>query len=716
MEARNIEEQLLALGSLAKMESWIHANSKQASRGRVSRSDTDRLGEYLNKNRRKEAAALALSLALMDGDGAVAGLRRAGVLRASRSGFNAGGLREVVHLLLRLNNRLSMKPERVRYLRSLMALYSLAPDARRLRDGLIARLRSRRGIAIKSFLAFVNQAFASGWQGNHHAPTDQLAHHSVENLCSAVSRIIALHREELGFNLEDIAYTDPQAVNPLNGTYRKDLLDALRLEELIQAEILIDGLPYLADVEGNSVIVRSIDPNLEKSVRLGYVQMDLQVAYRRMEIDKFWNQQDSRPTSLQDVFRIFYEKSLDQLVEFKPKPLPRIAFNIPGDSDFFKPLASDKYFLEDILMLLQLGAEDYDELTTEAFEIVPGVRSIDLFKVMRFFALISHAMQRELKKVEDMGRQQLLALHSVIPCLRRAQFVSLLGYVLTEEKAEQVLDLLTLDDVREHVDLQYTPFICVQGIIAVAPALVANSNLVRNVVCANKLNDARLGDDDPMQRAVVEALVAAGFLVGVEVSVTIKGTKRDTDIVAYRDETLYLFECKNAYHPCSPHEMRNSYEHVKKAGEQLTLRRRWFGERANQAKLWEVLGWNVPAPSAVRTGVLTANRVFTGAMIEGHPVRQAHEFINVILRGRIRGTGGAYRFWVSDTLATADIDIYLGNKGLLEDHFEALRSIRIEHRLGAKTLAFDSWYYDLEKFDQILAERYLWEPDIESVA
>lgn len=710
MSTRDVEKQLFACGNLTSMESWVRLNTRVLPKGTVSREDIDRLGEYLKQKKRKNTAALALSLALVDADHLVAALRRSGALRASRYGFNAGGLRELVDFLLRLEDFLCLKPERVRYLRSLLALYNLAADARRLRDGLIARLRSRRGSALKSFLAMINQAFTNGWQNNPHAPTDQIEHYSVEELCSAVSRIITLHREAIGLRLDDLMYTDPQAINPLNGVYGRNLLDALRLEELIQAEILIDGLPYQADTEIDCVVVRSIDPDVEKSVRLGYVQMDLQVAYRRQEMKQFWKEQGVEPMSLEEVFKVYYEKGFEQLVEFRPKPLPRIAFHVPGHPDFFKPLASDQYFLEDVFQMLQLSVEDYDDLTTEPFDVVPGVRSIDLFKVTRLFALMSYVMQQELSKINDSACKQMLTLNSVIPVLRREQLVAVLRCVLTEGQAEHVLDLLTLDSDREHIDLQYTPFIRVQNTIAVAPSVIANSNLVRNIVCANKANDARLGDDDPMQRAVAEALGDAGFLVGVETSVKIEGAKRDTDIVAYRDGMLYLFECKNAYHPCSPHEMRNSYEHIKTAGKQLTLRQTWFGQREHQEKLWSKLGWSVPAPLNIRTGVLIANRVFTGAVIEGHPVRQAHEFINMVLRGSIRSEGGSYRFWLGDTLTTADVDRYLGNEGLLKDHFDALKPIRFEHCFGTKTLAVDSWYFDLKESQRILAARYAFQP------
>lgn len=709
MKVEAVEQQILACHKQAAMESWLRANIAMKIEGRASQKDIERLCDYLQRNRRKEATALVLSRALVDGSGVIAALRRGGVLRASRYGFNAGGIREIVQLLLRLRVPLGLNASRIRYLESLSSMYSLAADARRMRDGLVTRLRARRGIALKSFLVMANQVFANGWHQDRFAPSNQLEFYSVEDISGAVSLLIALHREAFGLHLSDWAYTDAQAINPFNATYEKDLLDALHLQSLLHAEILIDGLPYQADIEDGCVVVRSIDPDLEKSVRLGYVQMEMQVYARRYMQEMMWKQ-SGEPVSLDVINKAYYENGLENFVEFKPNPLPRIAFCIPAMPGLFEALASDQYFREDLLSLLQLQVDDFGARSLEPFEVAPNIRSVDLFKVNRLFGFLNYVMAREIAKVDDPLQRETLTLNSAIPVMRREAFLALLNAILLPEQAERVMSLLTLDDTRAHVDLQYTPFICVEGVVLIAPALVAHSNLVRNVACANNLQEERIKDDDPMQRAVAEALSDAGFLVGVEVSVSIAGVKRDTDIIAYRDGMLFLFECKNAYHPCNAHEMRNSYDHIKKAGEQLTLRQAWFSNPTHQARLWEKLEWSVPASKTLRTTVLIANRVFTGTMIEGHPVRQAHEFINVILRGEIRGLEETYRIWTEDMLTTADVDRYLGTDGLLKDHFAALKPFQHNYRIGTKTLVFDSWYCDLKHQQRIIRDRYRVKP------
>lgn len=48
--------------------------------------------------------------------------------------------------------------------------------------------------------------------------------------------------------------------------------------------------------------------------------------------------------------------------------------------------------------------------------------------------------------------------------------------------------------------------------------------------------------------------------------------------------------------------------------------------------------------------MLIANRVFKGTCIDGHPVRQAHEFINVVARGETSTPDHVYRFWDGEAL------------------------------------------------------------------
>lgn len=702
-----VEKQLLGCRTVAAKEAFVRSQIDQLFPGKVSRSDFERLQELLKKNKCHEATALALAMAVTaGGNSLLADLRRRGVLRASRYGFEAGPLRELVRLLSRLQDALSLNERWIDYLKSVEALYELAPEAKRLRDGLIIRLSHRRGKALKSFLVLANQTFAHGGSPVNDTEAYPTGLISPEDIASAVSRIIALTREETGLNEKDYSLTDEQALNDLNGTYGYDLLCALRLEQLYKAETLVDGLPYRTRAEGQAIIVGSIDPDVEKSVRLGYVQMDMQVQIRISLTEQIWAKREKQQVSLLDVFKGYHECVIEQFVKIKTHPLPRITFGIPEIPNLFDPLANDSLFREEFLMLLQLSVENYEQFKVEPFEVAPGILSIDLFKINRLFGLLHFIYQRELEKVTDREERKRLALHSVIVVMRKEQLLTLLGVVLSPEKAEKVLELLVLDESREFVDLQYSPFLKAGKLFLLAPALISSSNLVRNIAFLNRLHEDRLRGDDPMQAAVAQALRDAGFEVGMEVQDSKKSKIGDTDLVAHRDGVLYLFECKNAYHPCNPHEMRNSYDHIRKAGKQLTLRQQKFRETAYQAKVWQHLGWDIPPPAAIRTAVLIANRVFTGACIEGHPVRQAHEFINVVTRGEIRGPGVVYHFWDGDTLSSADLDRYLSSDGLLGDHLASLEPINYCHNFGTKSLVFESWIFNPERSREIFQRRY----------
>lgn len=640
------------------------------------------------------------------GDSLLATLRRRGVLRASRYGFEAGPLRELIRLLGRLRDVLCPEERWIDYLASLDALYELAPEAKRLRTGLISRLVSRRGKALKTFLAIANQIFGHGGLPVNDAEAYPDGWISSEDIASAVSRIIAIVREETGLNAKDFLFTDEQSVNDMNGTYSHDLGCALRIEELYKAETLVDGLPYRARVEGHDIVIESIDPDVEKSVRLGYVQMDTQAHLRIEKMQQIWAASEKSPTTLHDVFENYYDSILDRFVEVKKYPRRRITFILPDIPNLFDPLASDLLFCDELLHLLQLDVESYEQLEIEPFEVAPSILTIDVFKINRLFGLFQYVFQRELEKVADQAERRRLALNSVIVVMREEQLLNLLSAVLPRQKSGKILELLVLDDSRELVDLQYTPFLKVDKTFLLAPALISRSNLVRNIAFLNGLHEDRLQGKDPMQVAVAQALRDSGFKVGVEVQDSKKSKTGDTDLIAYRDGVLYLFECKNAYHPCNPHEMRNSYDHIRKAGKQLTLRQEKFGEAAYQTKVWQQLDWDVPPPVKILTAVLIANRVFTGANIDGHPVRQAHEFINVVARGEIRGPEAVYHFWDSNDFSIADLDRYLSRDGLLSDHFSSLEPINYRHNFGAKSLVFETWKFNPEKIGEIIKRRY----------
>jgi hypothetical protein len=121
------------------------------------------LNDHFHANRHQEAVATALSLVMSDADKTIALLRRSGSLRASRYDFRAGCVVKTVHAIYEIRHMLQLRSDRLVYLESVLALHSLAPEVRKLREGILTRLRARKRMVLKTLMVVINQLFVHGW-------------------------------------------------------------------------------------------------------------------------------------------------------------------------------------------------------------------------------------------------------------------------------------------------------------------------------------------------------------------------------------------------------------------------------------------------------------------------------------------------------------------------------------------------------------------------
>ncbi|HEY0414326.1 MAG TPA: hypothetical protein VGD66_14420, partial [Allosphingosinicella sp.] len=142
------------------------------------------------------------------------------------------------------------------------------------------------------------------------------------------------------------------------------------------------------------------------------------------------------------------------------------------------------------------------------------------------------------------------------------------------------------------------------------------------------------------------------------------------------------------------------------AQDQLDVRRDLFRDPRNQATLFGKLGWKVPPTAELYTGIVIANRIFHGVQFNGHPVRQAHELINVLQNGTLGGDGHDLRFWTSDGFTTCDLVTYLAGDSLATKQLSALEPYSVEIDLGAKRLVFDSYALDPQKLIDVMVASY----------
>jgi hypothetical protein len=151
--------------------------------------------------------------------------------------------------------------------------------------------------------------------------------------------------------------------------------------------------------------------------------------------------------------------------------------------------------------------------------------------------------------------------------------------------------------------------------------------------------------------------------------------------------------------------MRNSFDHIRVARDQMDVRRELFSDPVNQAKLFDKLGWDERPTSRVYTGIVIANRIFHGAAFGGHPVRQAHELINVLRSGTIGGDAD-FKFWKGEAFSTDDLIEYLAGDSVAKKQLQAFERHPITIDLGGRLLIFESHALDPQKQVEIMTESY----------
>jgi hypothetical protein len=659
------------------------------------------LVSHLAADSKLEALATALAILFADADYAIGKLRRDGVLRASKYEYRGLLISNIARAALDARSSLVARDEKFEYLKSILALTRLASSARTLYEKVVKILSTREDVALKTVLAVLNTRFY------HYGPADpslsslRLGRYSAEDLSDAASLLLKVYSQLFQINDHCCNYID-DAVGS-SQTYERLFVAAARLTKFKDAEVMVDGLPFQCRVDRGAVRVSSIDLAVEKSIRLGYIQAQTQVAIR---VKQLMEEEEPALYMREMIDRGFERGVFDQMVQIADRPVKRFRLFLPTAPQVFEIFRSEQLFRDEVEALLVIDAYILSRLDPSV-EIAPDVTMMDVLKVQRYFNFISSLYQRKIESVADEADRAYLTFASTILVVTHDQLSEQFQLIFHDEtKARKIIDLLRIDFGSDHLDLQYTPLIDLGTYYVIAPHVLATSNLVRNVTVAKRLREFAIGPSDPLVTALVAAFTSAGFKVRSDKELRVGKTVVELDIVAWRDDALFILECKNAYHPCSAHETRNSYDHIQKARQQLDVRRTLFTSPANQAILFSELGWDVQPTASLHTGIVIANRVFHGARFNGHPVRQARELINALLTGTIADEGDGLRFWKGETFTADDLITYFGKDSVAEKQISALEPYPIEFDLGGKRLIFDSFALNPEKLTATMLASY----------
>jgi len=654
-----------------------------------------------DKRRSARALAIACALLVATPTSAVRRLRRAGVFRCSRYGYHATPLRTVIAELLA--PAMGLASEDVLYLRSVLALLCLAEDLRALRESVVVRLRKRRTTVVKTLLARLNQAFAAPRIEVPDHDSRRLSYYSAEEIAEATSLLLDLFSTAIGLEPRHLFDVDESAA--IDTTYYDDIVvDAAKIAEFRSAEVLIDAFPYEAVREGNTICISSREPSFEKSVRLGYVQTSMQLALLGRPISEDRQQANPNVLSISRMAQDMLNRLGERLVVLKSSPAPYFSLRLPDVPAFFEIFSSDSLFLEDLVHLHALSKEDYlSSDTVIALPIQEDVTVLDILKVQRLVEFMHRCYAAALADYV-LPNAPAMRLRSAVIVLRAETWHGLLEKLLPPHKVQALTRILTCPlDKKSKIDLQYTPVLRLGGFVAFSPALLAGSNLVRNLLTrAGKRLFAITQASDPMPNALERALASAGFAVAQ--GVRVRGY--EIDIVAFREGHCFVFECKNAFHPCSTHELRTTYEHIVHAAAQLNDRASALSQPKALEELFRNQRWPYQEGIQRHTAIVCSNRLFNGYVCEGHPVRHARQLANLLTDGTFMLDDIDYRLWKSDTFSVDDLLAYLEGSIVWADFEGALVAYARDYSFGKSQLSFSTFVLDVKTYMERVTARY----------
>jgi hypothetical protein len=635
----------------------------------------------------------------------LARIRKKGILRPSKYDFETRTLQAVTKKILAL--KLTVPDEVNDYILTMRKLYLISTEVSSLEKRVIFSLKKGkekflRQVLIDADFSFMLQAMDK-WHADKESSSEEVYFYNPEELADAVSYIVYLYHTHIG----NIGYLKLETdTTGLDST--EIIIAAAKIRAFYEFEINIDAFKYtlLESEEGNVFVLRAQEESFERALRLGYIQTEIQ----GMAAHASSRHKDRM--GLKDVGQHMHEALHEHIVKFMPAPLPRYTLQAPIVPPFTEPLATDKFYAEEAMMLEYYSREwgvSPDDLLV--FEIEEGLTVQDLMKAQRVFNILRWVMISHLAPRLETERANIA--NSLVPVFTDENLKIILN-IVAEGKAERLINFLARSRESDGVyDILYQP-ILMSGEQYIIPCnILANANFFRNSLQLSRKRFFPDGQNDPLVHGVYSAMERQTKEVASNRAYSWKGYVGELDVVALIDDKLFVVECKNSILPCNPHEARTSYDYIVEASSQLDRFSEAFHTEGFVKYLEKTLGWKIGKPKLI-TSIVMSNRMFSGYRINQHAVRGALEFINFIETGLVTMGDEKLCLWSGEKFSAYDLDRYLTEDIGHIRTWKGMRETKALYTYGKFKVECDSYYldfalvakaYGFEKTARMIAEQ-----------
>lgn len=527
--------------------------------------------------------------------------------------------------------------------------------------------------------------------------------YSPEEVSSSVSRILKIYINE------SLKNKIPQANFNTLHDHKFNIVDILKsafiLNKYEELEIDVGIFEYNSCFENNALTIQAGD--FEKQKRIGFFLAD----QKRLKIlTDFLSNEENH-----DLFEFGTLKELIKDLDSEGKIKCYSLINNPDRfglyirADFLKTkeYSSSGLFKEDILKIHHICHENYLEDNNYTLEVpISDVKIHENFSVLdyinleRIFKLTNYSLlaayQNNLEKIPNINE---VLSNSILRIYPKTELLKLLKYALpikTDEELEQFLEPIVLDISKEtdHVDLQYTPILKInEHEYLNLTATSFTSDLIRRICIKNKfsfsIDTSKNPNYDHMVALLERNFKNRDFIVKTDFNFS----SFELDFIALKDNTLFIFECKNPYHPTNNHELRNTYDHIEHAFFQLKRAKFELEDSAKLKQLFEQLGWSnyYNTEINIHYGICNANRMLVGYSKNDVHVHHAHQLINLLETGKVQNFDVSESLWSGDDFQTADLVRFMRGQAINQNYDHLTEKYNFKFRTDNHEICIESY-------------------------
>lgn len=635
------------------------------------------------------------ALLLINEDKSIEIIKSKRLLRFSLIKTRQNSIEKIIQHISSNASALKLNTKSISFLSSKINLFSLHRSAIKTNDNLCRITKKANSGLLRDILTRAD--FLAYLRKNNIGP--DIPDYSLEDMLEAASYLTYIFFKENTTASGSLSYSTDSEQEKTN--VNKLLIDSIFIKEVEKTDTLIDCLNYVCIKKKNRFIISAETDIFQRSLKYGYISSEIHQKNQAINTIVSHTEKSSFLFELVKNLKEFNNK----FIEHKTAPIERYIFQLPSIDPIQKLLTSNSLFIEEIIELENNFKEIPSFKDIENLSITKNLTVLDIIKIKRLFTFISQMFYDFLYSIDtSVKNRSRLMFDSWLPTFSYDTLTTVLENIVGKPAAESFIDLFSWYPEKKGVlDLQYTPLIKAGKEYYINLNILITASTIRNLYYQNKLRPITLTNKDTTSINLFKTLRLNFKNTHYEIDFKHNNFHGDFDVIANIENTIYVFECKNILIPSSPHELRTTYDNLKKGFDQLNKCRSALEDPNFIKYINQKNKLNIKEESKIVTCLVFSNRMFNGYNDGTNHVRSLYELCEFLTTGNIKILNKTVNLWKHSAISSADIYDYIENSIFHTKMLNSLHPLEITTTSNNKELVTKT--YEL-RFDDIKSSMF----------